>query len=113
MTLKQLNSFDEQELDLILYVVNILNPPGVPKMEFEPHHLKWFKTDVLIPKLIAIFPKLKPEGHPIYLSLMEKLGVKGEIKYEQPPVPMPITASAEATGSIPLTGSNQVTGSNF
>ena len=34
-------------------------------------------------KLANSFPKLLPDAHPIFLSLMEKLGVKGEIRHPQ------------------------------
>ena len=86
MTLDQLHSLDEQELAMILVVVNIIDPMTCPKIQFEPRQLTWFRHEFLVKKLVDAFPKLKPEGHTIYLSLMEKLGIKGEIKYEQPPI---------------------------
>jgi hypothetical protein len=46
---------------------------------------------MLIKKLLDAFPRLKPEAHPIYSSMMQKLGIKVEIK------PQPIT---QPTGSI-------------
>jgi hypothetical protein len=98
MTLNQLNILNEQELAMILYVVNVISPPESPKMEFEKRHLVWFKHDQLVKKMVDAFPKLLPEGYPIYLTLMNKLGVKGEIKYPHPP--LPVTESTQNTGSI-------------
>jgi len=79
MTLNQLELLSEDELSMLLYVVNRVDPPCVPKMEFEPRHLTWFKHDQLVQKMLNIFPQLLPEAHPVYVSMMEKLGVKIEI----------------------------------
>jgi len=88
MTLNQLETLTEDELGLALYVVNVLAPPGSPKTEFGPKNLTWFRRGVLEKKLLDIFPKLKPEGHATYSSLLTKLGIQHEIKYEQPPAPV-------------------------
>lgn len=88
MTLNQLNSLDEQELGLALYVINVLAPPGSPKVEFKPKNLTWFRRGVLEKKFLDIFPMLKPEGHATYSSLLNKLGIQHEIKYEQPSAPI-------------------------
>ncbi len=91
MTLAQLEDLNEDELAMVLYVVNHIAPPVVPQMTFEPRNLTWFKHDELIKKMLNSFSRLKPEGHAIYVSLMQKLGVCIEIK-QQPPT--------EQTGSI-------------
>jgi hypothetical protein len=94
MTLNQLETLTEDELALALYVVNVIEPLEAPKMEFEPRHLTWFRHQALVEKLVRAFPKLLPEGHPTFVSLMEKLGVKGEVrKPEPPPTPEPISSS--------------------
>lgn len=112
MTLNQLETLTEDELAIALYVVNVIAPPDVPKMTFEPRHLTWFKHDMLIKKLLDSFNKLKPEGHATYTSLMQKLGVCVQIKQNEPP-------RTENTGSnqCPQTSSistpvENVTGSN-
>lgn len=112
MTLNQLETLTEDELALALYVVNVVAPPVLPKMTFEPRHLTWFRHDMLIKKLLDSFTKLKPEGHATYTSLMQKLGVKVEIKQNETP-------RTETTGShqCPQTSSistdgQAVTGSN-
>ena len=62
-----------------------------PKIELTARRLTWLRHDMLIKKLLDAFPRLKPEAHPIYSSMMQKLGVKIEIKQQ------PIT---QPTGSI-------------
>lgn len=117
MTLNQLASLTEDELDMVLYVINVMAPPDLPKMTFEPRHLTWFKHDMLVKKLLDSFKTLKPEGHSTYVSLMQKLGVKVEIKPNEP-------QRAENTGSnqqtpipsgnadAPNVGGNPPSGSN-
>jgi hypothetical protein len=80
MTIDQLHNLNEDELSLILYIVNYISPPCVPKMEFRPKHLLWFRHPMLIQKIFDSFLKLKPEGHEIFKSLLLKLGVQAEIK---------------------------------
>ena len=83
MTLDQLSSLTEDELALALYVVNVLFPVE-PKIEVPPHGLVWFRPGVLEKKIGDSFPRLKPEYHGLFSSLLNKLGVKHEIRYEQP-----------------------------
>lgn len=100
MTLQQLSNLNEDELAIALYIVNRIDPLGCPKVELNPRHLTWFKHDMLVKKLLNSFPRLKPEGHATYTSLMEKLGVKVEINPVSPPSP-PVTASNnQMTGSV-------------
>lgn len=103
MTLNQLQTLTDEEASLCLYIVNIIDPLDI-KIELSANNLTWFRKDVLEKKLLAAFPKVKPSGHPIYSSLLTKLGIQHEIKYEQPPPPPPPVVE-------PVTGSNQTTGS--
>ena len=111
MTLQQLSDLDEQELCMALFIVNVMFPPCCPKMEFEPRHLTWFKHDMLRQKLLDAFPKVLPEAHPIYSSLLTKLSIQHEIRKNiVPPMVLPDTSSiTSATGSaitgMPFTGS--------
>ena len=105
MTLNQLGTLTEDELAIALYIVNVIAPPTSPQIEFGPRHLTWFKHDALVRKLVDAFPQLLPEGHTTYCSMMEKLGVKGEIKHQI--VPLPVTSSVEQ----PITSSNEPSGS--
>lgn len=75
MTLNQLETLSEGELALAVYIVNVVSPPGLPKITFEPRHLTWFNHEMFIKKLLDVFPKLDVEGHATYVSLMQKLGV--------------------------------------
>ena len=100
MTLNQLDSLDEQELALALVIVNVVAPPASPIMTFEPRHLTWFKHDMLIKKFLDVFPKLKPEGHATYVSLMHKLGVCVQIQPPPGPQPSNENQGTETTGSI-------------
>ena len=86
MTLHQFNSLDETELCMVLYIVNVLFPVSLVG-EIPPRGLTWFRKGVLEEKIKAAFPQVKNEAHPIFSSLLTKLGVQHEIKYEQPPQP--------------------------
>ncbi|HOT89480.1 MAG TPA: hypothetical protein PLC59_00075 [Bacteroidales bacterium] len=79
MTLSQLDSLTEEELGMALFIINHISPLELPKMQFEPQHLTWFRHEMLVKKFLNSFNRLKPEGYPIYVSLMQKLGVKIEI----------------------------------
>ncbi len=84
MTISQLESLTEPELEMALYVANVLRPVR-PPIEIPPRGLTWFKKGELEKKLVECFNNVKPEAHPIYSSLLTKLGVQHEIKYEQKP----------------------------
>jgi hypothetical protein len=75
MTLNQLQTLTEEELALALYIVNVVEPTELPKMEFKPRHLTWFKRDALLQKFIRAVPKLNPQGFAVLASLFFKLGV--------------------------------------
>ena len=104
MTLNQLETLTDYELALCLFINNVTFPLELPKLELTAHELTWLRHDMLVKRLMDAFPRLKPEAHPIFVSLMEKLGVKGEIKYQQPPA-MPVTSSVSVAPPI---GSNNV-----
>ena len=120
MTLNQLETLSQDELDMALYVVNVVAPPDLPKMTFEPRHLTWFNHEQLIKKFLGIFPNLNPDGHATYVSLMQKLGVC--IQIQQLPIPNEnetATKPTEITGSVGCPSSESapsdvqnVTGSN-
>ena len=112
MTLNQFETLTGEEVALALVVVTYIDPPCIPKMEFEPRHLTWFKHDMLVQKLLAAFPKLNPEAHTIYSSLLTKLGVQHEIRKNiVPPLVTPTTGSTEPIGMTQPSGSTPTTGS--
>lgn len=107
MTFNQIQTLTEDEVCLALYIVNVIANPGVPKMEFEPRHLTWFRKGMLEQKILSAFPSLLPEGHVTYTSLLSKLGIQVNIKYEveksgisAPEPNPPVTGSYETSGSI-------------
>ena len=94
-----ISSLSEEELGMLLYFVNIVDRPLSHNISFEIKDLKYFRKDILTKKLLDSFDKLTPDGHPIFISLMEKFGVKVEIKKEEPKKieepALPITSSVE------------------
>lgn len=84
MTFSQISLLSEDELDMVLFVINVIDPIR-PPLEIQPYGLTWFKPGILEKKLTDAFPKVKPEFHSIYSSLLNKLGIQHEIKYEQLP----------------------------
>lgn len=100
MTLEQLKSLDEAELSMALYITNVISPTHI---EIPPTGLTWFRRGILEKKLLDAFPQVKFEAHPIYSSLLNKLGIQHEIKLEKLP---------EIDTNTPcISGSMQVTGS--
>ena len=73
MRISQLQSLTQEELELLLYVVNIIEPLTAPKIEIGPKQLLWFKHDMLLRKLANQESKLTPEGQVIFKGLMDKL----------------------------------------
>ena len=94
MTLAQLHRLDEHELAMVLFIVNHLTP--VLPYEIPPQGLTWFKKGMLEKKIGEAFPALKHEAHSIFSSLLNKLGVQHEIKYEQPPLPVSCSIAESA-----------------
>ena len=73
MRIGQLESLTQDELALLLYIVNVIDPVSIPKMEFGPRELLWFKHDLLTYKIAQQESKLTPEGKEIFKGLMIKL----------------------------------------
>lgn len=94
MTLNQLQTLTEDELAMALYIVNHISPPVIPPLPIYARDLTWFNHQALVQKFLDSFPKIKPEGHAIFQSLMEKLGMKVEIN----PIPQP--PEAPPSGSV-------------
>lgn len=100
MTLNQLQTLTDDELGMALHIVNEISPPGIPPGPFSERELTWFKHKLLVQKFIDAFPRLTPEGHEIYVSLMQKLGVKVEINVVQPPPAPAPEPTPVITGSV-------------
>jgi len=102
MTLAQLESLTEDELAMALFIVNHISPLDIPKMELQPRNLTWFKHDALTKKLMDAFPRVRPEGHETFVSMMQKLGITvtiHKVPVPQPPPPNEVTASNNVSGS--------------
>lgn len=83
MRIGQLQSLTQDELALLLYIVNVIDPISIPKMEFGPKELLWFKHDALLWKLAQQEPKLTPEGKEIFQGLMSKLNKTPQQEQEE------------------------------
>jgi hypothetical protein len=95
MTLEQVSSFTEDELAMILYIINHIQPTD-PHMEIPVNGLVWFKKGVVEKKIMDSFQKVKPEYHSLFSSILNKLGIEHEIRYE-----VPASGSATpASGSV-------------
>lgn len=72
MRIGQLESLTQNELGLLLYVVNVLDPLN-PPMEISPKMLLCFKHDALLFKLVQQESKLTDDGKKVFHNLMTKL----------------------------------------
>ena len=114
-----LDTLSEDEMGFLLYFVNVTSPPLSHNVIYEINHLKFFRQDILVKKLLASFNLISEEGHSTFISMMAKFGVKVDIKKEVPPeLPVsqsiiePITVINEPTGSVePIIKEENVSGS--
>lgn len=72
MRIGQLESLTEDELALLLYIVNVIEPLR-PPLEVTPKFLLFFKHDALVWKVAQQESKLTDEGKKIFHGLMTKL----------------------------------------
>ena len=72
MRISQLNSLNESELSLLLYIVNVIEPLR-PPLEITPNFLLFFNHDALLWKVAQQESKLTDEGKKIFHGLMTKL----------------------------------------
>lgn len=68
----KINSFTEDELALILYILNVESPVR-PKMEIREKDLIYFRDPVLLWKFSQLQPRITDEAMPIYNGMMAKL----------------------------------------
>ena len=73
MRICQLQSLNEQELSLLLYIVNVADPITIPKMEIGLKELSWIRDDMLTWKLSQQQKNLTDEGKAVLDGLMIKL----------------------------------------
>lgn len=85
MTQVQLESLTPDERDMLFFIVNVLAPTTAPKIEYDLNTIKWLRHEMLARKILDSFNQVTKEAHPIYSSLLAKLGVFIQIQYEAPP----------------------------
>jgi hypothetical protein len=73
MRISQLQSLTQEELQLLFYIINVIEPLTSPKIEIGSKEILWFKHDTLVWKLSKQESKLTPEGKTIFQGLMTKL----------------------------------------
>jgi len=85
MRISQLQSLTQEELQLLLYIVNDIDPLS-PFFKFgmiSPRELLWFKHDMLIQKVARQEQKLTPDGKFIFQGLMAKLNKTTEQEIDE------------------------------
>ena len=83
MRIGQLQALTQDELAFILYIVNVVEPIDIPKMEFNPKQLLWFKHDMLLQKLSRQEPKLTSEGKAVLQGVIAKLNKTPQQEVEE------------------------------
>jgi hypothetical protein len=79
MTLEQLYSLTELELETVLHIVNNLFPIEGMKT-LSPIGLTWFRAGELEKKLIKSFNYIKSDGHCVLSSVLTKLKIDHKIE---------------------------------
>lgn len=73
MRMDTIKCLNDDELSLLLYVVNSIDPMTCPKMEIGIKELPWLHQERLIKKLISQEPKLNDRGKETLRVLIAKL----------------------------------------
>ncbi len=73
MRMDTIKFLTEDELALLLYIVNVVEPMTFPKMEIGVKELPWLRQKLLVEKLARQHDKLKPEGLEILKTLVSKI----------------------------------------
>ena len=75
MRLEQLRSLTEDELAILWFCINKIDPPVITGVELEPPLFPSINHTQLIDKLTYCRPKIKEEHFPLFDGLVEKLRV--------------------------------------
>lgn len=73
MRMDTLKCLNEDELSLLLYVVNYIDPMTYPKMEIGLKELPWLHQERLIRKLAAQEPNLNEKGKQALQGIIAKI----------------------------------------
>jgi hypothetical protein len=91
MRIEELESLDEAELGMCLYIVNVVKP--IREFHLSPRALTFVKHQMLVQRLLGCLNNILPEHRPIFLSLMKKMGIVVEIKDEKKEIVTPSSGS--------------------
>lgn len=75
MRLEQLYSLSEDEIDILWFCVNIVNPRILKKVELEPRDFVSIKHNILLERLKKCRSFVKDEHLVVFDGLVEKLSV--------------------------------------
>ena len=75
MKLEQLKSLTEDELAMLWYCVNKINPPVLTGVELDPSLFVAIKHKALMNRLLSCAQYVKDEHREVYAGLMNKLKV--------------------------------------
>lgn len=73
MTLEQLNSLNDDELTMLWYAINKIQPPVIEGVELDVSVFCSVKPHAIINRVLQLEPAIKDEHKPIYESLKSKL----------------------------------------
>lgn len=73
MRLEQLQSLNEDELSMLWYIINKIEPAMLAGVELEPSVFTSIKHNKLMAKLENSRSKVKEEHHPLFDGLVAKL----------------------------------------
>lgn len=75
MRLEQLYSLSEDEIDILWFCINVVNPKILRKVDLEPRDFVSIKHNALIERLKQCRQFVKEENLPIFDGLVEKISV--------------------------------------
>lgn len=75
MRLEQLYSLSEDEIDILWFCINVVNPRILKKVELQPRDFVSIKHTALLERLKQCRTFVKEENYPLFDGLVEKLSV--------------------------------------
>lgn len=75
MTLEQLHSLNEDEIAMLWYAVNKIQPPVLAGVELDPSVFCSIRHSGLVNRVLQLEPAVKDEYKTIYSELKQKLNV--------------------------------------
>lgn len=75
MRLEELNSLNDDELAMLWYAVNKVNPPVLAGVELEPSVFFSIKPQAIHQRIDQLEPAVKDEHRAVYDSLRQKLNM--------------------------------------